>query len=154
MYSDIYTLSFTRLSILKMISSKFLLVCIHSYEIVHFWSTFMKNHSIIVVFLHTCLQPMGTIIMIWYTINFQIICDSFLLPIFNNSIFLIVILVIRGIVVVWLNNIVLLVNVWSVITVTSILNLVLFIHIYSWSYGRSIYIWHVTELGDKNFYVI
>ena len=79
------------------------------------------------------------IIMIWYIRNFQIICDRFKLPIFNNSTLIIVILFVRGIAVVWLKIIVLLVNVWSISIVAFIFNLVFFVHICYLSYDRSIY---------------
>ena len=79
------------------------------------------------------------IIMIWYIRNFQIICDRFRLPIFNNSNLIIVILLVRGIAVVCLKIIVLIVNVWSISIVTFNFNLVFFVHICYLSYDRSIY---------------
>ena len=143
-YSDISTLHSTKLPILKMIFSIFIWICIHSSKIVHVYSTCMEKSlkSSRFFFLHTWLHPMGTIISIWHVMNFHITCDRFPFQIFNNSILLVVILFIRGIVFMWLKIIVLLINFLSITNVTSILNLFFFIHIYSWSSGRSMYTWN------------
>ena len=93
-----------------------------------------------------------TIIMIWYIRKLNIICDRFPLPILNNYILLIVILFIRGIVVVWLKIIVLLINILSIITATSILTLVFFTQIYYCSSGRSMYT--QKERHTRNFLLL
>ena len=125
LYSDIYPLHSTKLSILKMILSMFIWTCSHSYEILHVYSTCTKialNNSS-KYFLQTCLQTMGTIIMIRYISNLHIICDRLPLSIFNKSILIIVIMFFGCIVFLWLKIIVLLINFWSIITITSIFNI-------------------------------
>ena len=77
LYSDIFPLHSTKLFILKTILSILIWTFSHSYEIVHVYPTCMKKsvNNSRKHFLHTGLQPMGPIIMIWYIRNFQIIYD-------------------------------------------------------------------------------
>ena len=70
------------------------------------------------------------------------------IPSFNNPSLLIVILFTRGIVVAWLKIIVLLINVWYIIAVTSILDIFLFIHIYYFSSCRYMYTWNERHAGS------
>ena len=103
-------------------------------------------------FLHNLIQPKGPIIMIWYIRNLQIICDRFPFPIFNNYILLVDILFIRDIVVVWLKSNFLFINFWSIISVTSIVTLILFIHIYYLSSGR--YTYNLNERQTRGFILL
>ena len=89
--------------------------------------------------LHACIQTMRPIIMICYIRNVHIICDRFQFPTFNKSILIIVILFIRGIVSVFLRIIFRIINVLSIIAITSIVALIFFFRLYSCSYGWSVY---------------
>ena len=105
----------------------------------------LKNSS--KYFLRACLQPMGIIIMIFCIRNFHIIYDRFPLPIFNNSILLVNILFIRGIYFVWLKSIVLLINIGSIISDTSILTFFLHPHPF-------LFFWQVYERHTRSFILL